>query len=186
MQRKLLALTAVVAIMAVAGVAQAQEASSWIHIRVDEADGAKVNVNLPMSLIEVALDIAEEQAFDGHHGEMHFGRHGDMDVEDLRRMWNELRASGDAEYINVEDHDEHVRIYRRGDRVHIQVDEDGDEKVRMEVPFSVVDVLLEGEGERLNFAGAIREMAGTNDGEILQVNDGDTTVRIWIDNKTEG
>ncbi len=184
MKRKILALAAVASLMAVAGVAQAQEAS-WIHIRVDETDGAKVNVNLPMSLIEVALDVAGDQMLEGHHGDMRFGRH-DMELADLRRMWNELRDSGDAQYVDVSDHDEQVRIYRRGDRVHIEVDEHGDEKVRVEVPFSVVDTLLEGDGDELNLSGAIRELGRTNNGEIIQVNDGDTTVRIWIDTKTEG
>lgn len=186
MQRKFLALAAVLAMVTVGGLAQAQE-TSWIHIRVDEGDeGAKVNVNLPMSLIEVALEIAEKEAFDGEHGHMRFGRHGNMDVDDVRRMWNELRAAGDAQYVDVEDDDERVRVYRRGDRVHIEVDEAGEQKVRVEVPFSVVDTLLEGEGEQLNFAGAIRELAATNNGEVIQVNDGETRVRIWIDNSSEG
>lgn len=186
MQRKYLAVALVVGMIAIAGVAQAQEAS-WIHIRVDEGDGgAKVAVNLPMSLIEVALDVAGEEIFEHHHGrEMHIGRH-DMDLDDLRTMWNELRAAGDAQFVDVQDGDEHVRIYRRGDRVHIEVDEHGDEQVRVEVPFSVVDVLLEGEGNELNLAGAIRELGRTNNGEIIQVNDGDTRVRIWIDNNSEG
>lgn len=207
MKRKLLALAVGGLMIATAGVAQAQE-GSWIHIRVNEGDeGAKVNVNLPMSLIEVAMEIAQNEAFgengfvtremhrhegdgeqaEGDHAEgdgmhAHFGDHGDLSIDDLRRMWAELRASGDADYVTAEDGDEHVRIYRRGDRVHIEVDEAGDQKVRMEVPFSVVDVLLQGEGNELNLVGAVREMARANNGQILTVNDGDTNVQIWIDN----
>ena len=119
-------------------------------------------------------------------GRIRFGGDHDVEVEDLRRMWTELRDAGDADYVQVEDDSESVNIYRRGDRVFIEVDEDGEQKVRMQVPFSVVDVLLDGEGNELNLVGAMREMASSNDGEVLQVNDGDTTVRIWIDDNPQG
>lgn len=185
MKTKLIALAATGALLLGVGAASAQEAS-WIHVRVMEDDGAKVSVNLPMSLIEVALEIAEKEAFEGHG--LRFGRHHDDDFEiaDIRRMWNELRNAGDAEYVTAEEGDETVRIYRQGDRVFVDVDEDGEEKVRLQVPFSVVDTLLEGEGDELNLVGALREMAkGNADGEIIQVKDGDTNVRVWIDNNNQ-
>ncbi len=186
MNRRLIALAAAAIVLTgSAAVVQAQE-SSWIHIRVDEADGAKVNVNLPMSLVEIAMDVAQDHIFDDDHG-IDIGRHHDLELADLRRMWEELRLAGDAEYVAVHDDDEHVRIYRQDDTVHIEVDDDdGDEKVRLQIPFSVVDVLLQGEGDELNLAGALREMASANDGQILQVQDGDTDVNIWIDTNPQG
>jgi hypothetical protein len=185
MKTKLIAFAAAGALLLGAGSAWAQDAS-WIHVRVVEDDGAKVSVNLPMSLIEVALEIAEKEAFEGHGIRMG-GHHGDdFEVEDIRRMWNELRSAGDAEYVTAEEGDETVRIYRQGDRVFVDVDEDGEEKVRLQVPFSVVDTLLEGEGDELNLVGALREMANSNaNGEIIQVKDGDTNVRVWIDTNTQ-
>lgn len=186
MRRKYLAVLTAIAVVAVSGAAYAQ-GSSWIHVRVNDDDGTKVSVNLPMSLIEVALDIAGEEAFEGHHGpHLNIGRHHDVSVEDLRRMWAELRETGDAQYVDATDDDEHVSVYRQGDRVFIDVDEHGRQKVRLEVPFSVVDVLLQGDGEELDFVGAIRELARTNNGQIIQVNDGDSSVRIWIDDSNEG
>ena len=54
------------------------------------------------------------------------------------------------------------------------------------MPFSVVDTLLEGDGDELNLVGALREMARSSDsGEIIQVKDGETNVRIWIDNNNQ-
>jgi len=191
MKKKVLTLAVgAVMLLTLAGTAQAQS-DGWIHIRVNENDGANVNVNPPMSLISVAMELAQEHVGDLQHdgdfdGHIRLGRRHDMDVEDLRRMWNELREAGDADYVQVEDDDETVSIYRRGDTVHIEVDEDGDQKVRMQVPFSVVDTLLEGEGNELNLVGALREMASANNGEIMQVNDGETTVRIWIDDNPQG
>lgn len=187
MKRKLLTLGIGALMIAMVAPVYAQSAQ-WIHVRVDEVDGAKVNVNLPIALLEVAMEIAQDHGMDAieEHGGMHFGRRHDMDVADLRRMWDAMRDSGDAEYVNVEDGDENVRIYRQGDRVNIEVDDGDDEKVRVEVPFSVVDTLLDGEGNELNLVGALRELANSNNGEIIQVNDGDTTVRVWIDDNNQG
>ncbi len=185
MNRRFIALAATALVLTGSAVVVEAQESSWIHIRVNETDGAKVNVNLPMSLVEVAMDVAQNQIFDGEHG-IDFGRHHDLELADLRRMWDELRLAGDAEYVSIDDEDKHVRIYRQGNAVHIEVDEDGDEKVRLQVPFSVVDVLFEGEGDELNLVGALREMATANDGQILQVQDGDTNVNIWIDTNPQG
>ncbi len=193
MNRKLLSLAVGAAmLLAVGATAQAQTAG-WIHIRVMEDEGTSVNVNLPMSLISVAMELAQKHAFDGDmdfgdefDGHVRFGHGNDFEVEDIRRMWAELRDAGDADYVQVQDGDENVNIYRRGDIVYIEVDKDGEDKVRLQVPFSVVDVLLDGEGNELNLVGALEEMASSNNGEILQVNDGDTTVRIWIDDNPQG
>ncbi len=193
MNRKLLSLAIGAAmLLAVGATAQAQDAG-WIHIRVMEDEGTSVNVNLPMSLISVAMELAQKHAFDGDmdfgdefDGHVRFGGRHDVEIDDLRRMWAELRDAGDADYVQVQGDDETVNIYRREDTVFIEVDEDGDDKVRLQVPFSVVDVLLEGEDNELNLVGALTEMANTNNGEILQVNDGDTTVRIWIDANPQG
>lgn len=187
-KRKLLALVLGAVVITVGGVAQAQESTDaqWIHVRVNEDSGAKVSVNLPISLLEVALDIAQQHGFEGHDGmNLRLGRHGDMELADLRKMWTELREAGDAEYVNVEDGDETVKIFRQGDRVMIQVNDDDEQQVRVEVPFSVVDTLLGGEGDELNLTGALRELARTNDGEIVQVQGGDTNVRVWIDTNSQ-
>ena len=114
MNRRSIALAAVaVLLIGSAAAVQAQE-SSWIHVRVNEAEGAKINVNLPMSLVEVAMEMAQDHIFDEDHG-IDIGRHHDMELADLRRMWEELRLAGDAEYVSGNDDDEHIRIYRQGD-----------------------------------------------------------------------
>lgn len=164
---------------------QAQEAvdaettGSWIHVRVDEADGAKVNINLPMSLVDVALEIGQKNGFD--EDDLRFDPDGDVTIEDLRRMWGELKDAGDADLVEVQDGDEHVRVYKRGDRVHVDVDEDGEEKVRVEMPAAIVDALLSGEDERLDLPAAARELARIGSQEVVRIDDEGTTIRIWID-----
>lgn len=173
---------AAAALLAVpAGAVQAQEAS-WVHVRVDEAEGDNVRVNLPISLVDVALEAAgEERLEDGH---LRLGEHGDLSVEELRRMWRELRDAGDAELVEVQDGEEHVRVFRRGDRVHVQVDEDGEEKVRVEMPVEVADALLGAEGDRLDLQAAVRKLARRGEQELVRVRDTDATVRVWVDDRS--
>lgn len=187
--RKHVLMVAAAALVAVpAGAVHAQEAgdtqeASWVHVRVDEADGAKVRVNLPISLVDVALESAGEEAL--ADGRLRLGDESDVTVEEIRRMWRELRDAGDVELVNVQDDEEHVRVFRRGDHVFVHVDEDGEEKVRVEMPVEVADALLAGEGDRLDLKAAVRKMASRGDSELVRVRDTDATVRIWVDSRSD-
>jgi len=186
MKNRALAVIALVAILVSGGVAYAQQESPWLHIRVTEAgsDGAKVNVNLPLSLVNVFADIADKELANGLSGhgkfDIDFDDH-DIDIEDIRRAWGELRNAGDADFVEVQEEDEYVKISRSGNQIIIQFDEDGDKKGRVEVPVSVVDALLDGDGQKLNLRAAIDELVASTSGQIVLVEDGDTTVRIWIE-----
>lgn len=155
----------------------------WIHVEVNEGgdDASHVKVNLPLSLVEVAMDAVPEKVLERGHIRLHSEE--DFDVEDLRRMWNELRATGDTELVSVEKEDETVSVRRQGDRVLVNVEQGkGNEKTLVQVPVSVVDALLSGEGQELNLKGAISALKSLR-GEIVRVDDGGDKVRIWIDEK---
>jgi hypothetical protein len=185
MKRSALVLVMVGAVaFLVGGPLQAETSSPWIHVQVDEAgdDSSKVRVNLPLSVVQAALRLAPDKIMsDGH---FHLRDHGhDLSVEDMRRVWTELRASGEAEWVSVEEKDQTVHVARRGDVVQVRVEEPGDgEQVLVEVPIAVVDALFSGEGESLNLEGAVEELANLR-GDIVRVDEEDTKVRIWIDEK---
>lgn len=187
MTKKLLTLAAAVAIAAplvavpVSPAQAQQEAASWLHVRVDEDDGARVRINLPISMVDVALEMAREEGFD--EANFRWDEHGDVSIEDLRRIWSELRDAGDAEFVNVRDGEDHVRVFRRGDRVYVHVDEGEAERVRVEMPTEVADALLSGEGEELDVRAAVRTLAEQGEGELVRVRDEDATVRVWMDGK---
>lgn len=188
MKSRALVVLALVALVLSTGIVYAQEQAPWLHIRVTEAgeDGAKVSINLPISLVQVFADIAEkeiEKELSGHgsHIDIDINRH-DIKIADIRRAWTELRNAGDAEFVEVEEGDEYVKISRAGNTILIEFNKGaGDDNGRVEVPVSVVDALLDGDGERLNLRAAIDEMIAASSGEIVFVQDGDTTVRIWIE-----
>ncbi|HLE69441.1 MAG TPA: hypothetical protein VJH87_07145 [Vicinamibacteria bacterium] len=98
-------------------------------------------------------------------------------------MWNELRSAPDSELVTVEKKDETVSVRRQGAEILIEVDDRGDgNKVHVRVPVTVVDALFSGEGQELNLKEAISELKSLR-GDIVRVDDGETKVRIWIDEK---
>jgi hypothetical protein len=171
-------------VMVAAPVAHAQS-TAWIHVQVDETDKpSKVNVNLPLALVEVVLQSSPEKVFS--HGRVHLGRDGhDMSVADLRRIWRELEKAGDTELVSVEGEDETVKVARRGGSLQIRVQKQGSktEEVNVDVPAAVLDALLSSEGEELNVRAALAQLAKLR-GDLVRVHDGNSKVRIWIDEKS--
>jgi hypothetical protein len=157
----------------------AAEATPWLHIRVDESRGAKVAVNLPMTVIDAALKAVPERLTS--HGKLHLGRHSrHAHVSELRTIWKELRAAGDADFLTREEGSERVVVSRKGEVVTLRVDRRGEPEVHAEVPVGVLDAFLSGEGDELNLRAGLTEL-GRRRGEVVRVKGDDTTVRIWVD-----
>jgi hypothetical protein len=158
---------------------------AWLHVRVDEgAREAKVSVNLPIAVVDAALQAAPETVASGGRIQLgHWGHHEgrDLSISDLRRAWSELKNAGDTEFVTVEEEDQKVRISRAGDLVLVHVDKPGGrDEVRVEVPIDVVDALLSGQGDELNVRAAFTQLQKRR-GDIVRVRDDKSTVRIWID-----
>jgi hypothetical protein len=155
-------------------------ATPWVHIRVEEPKKpSKVSVNLPLPVVQAALQAAPETL--GKHGRVRLGSHKDMSVSDFRRLWTELKAAGDADLVTVEEAEQTVRVGRRGDVVEVRVEKPkGAGQVHVQVPVSLVDALLSSEGDELNVEAAISELQKRR-GDIVQVDDENGSVRIWID-----
>ena len=113
-----LALTAATTALSAQEAADAETEGSWIHVRVDETDGAKVAVNLPMSLVDVALEIGQEEGFDEDDlrldPEMPAAivdalLSGEGDRLDLPAAARELARIGDQEVGRIDDEGTTVR-----------------------------------------------------------------------------
>jgi hypothetical protein len=154
--------------------------SPWLHVRVEETKGGKVSVNLPLSVVEVALKAAPETVVRDDHFQLGLkGR--DLKVSDIRKMWQELKKTPDVDLVTAEDHDETVTVAKKGDLVLIRVEKaGGHEEVHVEIPTAVVDALFEGDTDTLNVRGALAQLQ-TRRGDIVRVNDKDNTVHVWID-----
>lgn len=166
-----------------AGTADAQTVTPWVHIRVEEAHKeSRVSVNLPFSLVQAALDLAPERITS--HGRIHLEHCHDVSVADLRKVWKEVRATGQAELLTAEEKDQKVTVTREGERFRLKVEKGSHrETVNVELPLAVVDALLSGEGSELNLRAALAEIKNLR-GDLVRVDDDDSKVRIWIDERS--
>ncbi|HVS64182.1 MAG TPA: hypothetical protein VMT85_11845 [Thermoanaerobaculia bacterium] len=157
----------------------------WFHVRVDEAHGAEVAVNLPLNLIEMAFDMIPDDL--SQDLEVELNEQG-FSLDQLRTLWNEVRAGGDATYVTVRDGDDTVEVRKEGNYLVARTAEgsSGDTSVDVRFPMEVIDALFSGPPDRLDFAAAIRALADYSDGDMVTVRDGETIVRVWVDDTNEG
>ncbi len=174
-------LTVIVLMGAAASVSVASDL--WLHVRVDEAEGAKVSVNLPLSMVEKALPMIPEDHLE--HGRLVFDD-WQVTMEELRDLWQEVKAGPDMTFVTVEDGDQQVRVWKEGDYFLVSVREDEDTtKVDVRVPSAVVDALLSGEGSEMNLHAAIEALVDSGEGELVTVSDANNQVRVWVDRSAE-
>jgi hypothetical protein len=183
--KRTLPLVAGVALFFAASGLLAQE--RWFHVRVTEAgaDPTHVAVNVPLSLIEAALKMVPDQVHNEIDVELD---QADFDLEDLRQFWKDVRDLDDATFVTVESADQTVKVAKQGDLLVAHTTERSAQGAQVEVrfPFAVLDALFQGTGEHeLDLAAAARALAQYGDGDIVTVDDGESTVRVWVDDVNE-
>jgi len=176
---------ALIAVAVLAAPAAAQAASPWLHIRVEEPHKeTSVRVNLPMGVVEAALAAAPKSVIREGHFQLHASGE-DLNVADLRRLWKELKNTGEAELVSVDSKDEKVRVTKKGDLMQIRVQNfRKKEEVHVDVPGAVVDALFSGNENELNL-GAAAQAIRVLRGDVVRVTGDDETVRIWVDEVNE-
>ncbi len=169
-------------ILVAASAASAQGAKPWLHVQVDEGSKSKVAVNLPLSLVEIALAAAPQTLFSDGHFKLHTGD-SRLSLADIRKLWKELKATGDSEFVSVEQEDETVSIARKGELVLIRVAKPSNqESVKVDLPVSLVDAMLAGEGDEIDVRAALADLSKRR-GDIVHVTDANSQVHVWIDER---
>jgi len=151
----------------------------WIHVRVDDADGAggRVDIQVPIGMVSGLLPALKGAQ---SRGSIRVDRKR-VDLDELRGYWNAVRTAKDGEYVSVRDDDSDVRISKSGGFVRLNVDErGGGSRVRMKIPLELVDAAL-ANGDTFDFDAIGKALAIAPAGELLTVDDDDSHVRIWID-----
>ena len=186
MSSKKTAMTALLAFALTA--ARVSAADLWLHIKIRDAkEDSRVSVNLPLSMIQRSAALIPSNARNSGRIRMN---DTDVDIAELRRIWNEVRNHPDATYVTVDDRDSRVRVAKRGEYLHIVAQgrgryRGGDENMEMKIPVEVVSALLSGRGDEMNVGAAIQALARRGEGELVTVNGDDETVRIWVDATSE-
>ena len=188
-----------IALLLMGAAAAEAKTNLWLHIKVhDGNDDSRVSINLPLSVVEAATPLIPEEARTA--GQLRVdGR--DLSVHDLRRIWREVQHQPDAAYVTIDEGHARVRVARSGGYLLIRAaDRDtppesggggrdrlrGGEHVDVRIPVPVVDALLQGAGDRFDLAAAVAALARSGEGELVTVNGGHETVRMWVDGDAEG
>jgi hypothetical protein len=163
----------------------ADTSGKWLHVRVvDGSDKEEsVKVNVPVAVLETMAEAIEADHF--KEGQIQIGDAG-IKADQLRAVWSNIRNSKDMDFVTVESGDENVRVAKSGRNLVVKVN-DGDSehgKVDVKVPIEVVDALLQAPEGQLNVKAAIQALAQFGTGDIVQVQDGNSKVRIWIDDRS--
>jgi len=198
MKRTAITLVAILAITAT--LAGAATTDRWLHIRVEERDGRgeRVKVNLPLSMLGKVAGAIDVEEIDGHSFRGGRVRISDTDIDhvDLRAMWNAVKEADDMEFVNIESTEENVSVAKDQGYLLVRVrpgQDDGDddealdddrrrgERVDIKVPLAVVDALLSAGEKELDLQAALMALAESGEGVLVVVEDGRSSVRIWID-----
>lgn len=151
---------------------------TWVHLHVEENEETQVRLNLPISMVSMAFESLRAQALS------ETGQGGGPGLADARRLWLAMRDAGDAEFLDVRDEGERMRVFREGDRVYVEGDAaDGTELIRVEMPVAVADALLADETATVDLAEVIESLVENGESELVRIRDGDATVRLWADGR---
>lgn len=178
-----IAILALIASLFFAGTAVADQ---WFHIKVQGADDEVVTVNLPMSLIRSAIAMIPEDVQSDVNDELQVQIDDlDMNWQDLRNFWYEVKNSPEATYVTVQTRDETVAVKKEGDFLLVKTTESNDDgtHVDVKVPLLVIDALFSGPEGTLDFSAALEALADYGPGHLVSVRDGDETIKIWIDHQ---
>jgi hypothetical protein len=180
------ALAAVVALAPLGVQAQQSQpvgSSPWVHVRVVDTDDndERMAINLPLAVVELMLRVVPAQVMEQGRAELKDLPAG-LRLSDVRALWRQLAAAGDAELVSMRHEDQTIHVARRGDQIQVRMtDDDGDQAMSVDVPARVVDALLSGDGEDLNIDAAITELR-TIRGDLVNLRGNDEhEVRVWID-----
>jgi hypothetical protein len=173
-------------------------------------DSSKVSVNLPLSVVEAVLKSSPELLERHGHihiGDTHglkmtdlrrawkeLAAVGDAELVSVESDDQNVKVMRKGDLVQVfVDHKpraakaaKEVEKADKGDKAEKAEKPEkadkgrGGETVRIEVPVSLVDALLSGDGDEANVEAAILELKKRR-GDIVRVQDDDNHVRIWID-----
>ncbi len=160
-------------------VCAAQGANYWLHVRVqspEKSDAVKVNV--PLSLVQAVLPVIDSEEF--NQGRIKLGEQ-ELTVPEIRAIWETIKAQGSYELASIDSGEDRVRIALEGDELFVRSIEGSGTQVLVNIPVSVVDALLSGEGDTLDLKAGIEALQMVGAMDLVTVNDGESMVRVWID-----
>lgn len=153
-------------------------ADRWIHLRVEEAGGAKVSVNLPLDMIRDVLPYLESDRLRG--GRVIFGP-GEVAASDVEAARKALSRALTGSRVEVDDRDGRLRIERAGNLVVLTRTGTEGDRVIVRVPVRAAEAALEDLPAGLDLVRIVRAFERGPEAEIARIEADGSRVRIWID-----
>ncbi len=150
-------------------------AAQWLHIRVKTDEDVSVNLNLPVEAVESLMPTLDWR--DRQRRRVVFHRNS-FSYDELYDIWQDLRSQPSRTIER-----RRVRFSREGDHYVVRKPSRwGSDKVEIRTPALVVDALFSGR-DGFDVKAAVQAMAQEASGKVfeVQVDDGETTVEIWVD-----
>jgi hypothetical protein len=175
-----LILAATLLTLAIAPAAAADQPMRWLNVHVQEADeGANVKVHLPMTTVLAVMRAIDVDGFEAGRVK--------LDVDDADIDWPVLLAAvkdaPDGEFVTATTDDATVNIRKDGGTLRIDVTQTGDDhaEVRVILPSTLIDAFTVDADNTFDIAALVEGLADLPDGDLVQVDADDATVRIWIE-----
>ena len=162
----------------------AAPAERYLHVNVDDpTTGARVNVNVTLSMAEKILPAINNH--DLHDGKVSI-HNAEMNGVDVRTLLDAVRTAPDNEFVTVKEKDSDVRVAKANGNiiVHVIDKKNKEQKVDVTVPLKVVDALFDtAKNDELDIAAALRALSDVGDVLLVTVQDSSQKVRVWVDSR---
>lgn len=163
------------------GHATGKGAPRFLRMRVEEPrHGTAVSLSVPYGLIGGTLRFATVGKV---RRELERSFHASVESEELRSVWKELEEKP-AQPVVREIDDQTVTFERDGESIRVAVVERGDDpdrqKVTLRVPARFIEAFAS-ENRRLDVDALLEELRQAGRGDLVDVVDRDTHVRVWIE-----
>jgi hypothetical protein len=141
--------------------------------------GKRVSVTVPYFFIGNALRFA---AFGRLHRELDVHWNEDIDSEDLKKLWEDIKVANQGQEV-VREHDNEITRFRKeGDAILLDcTKKDGfGEHVKVRIPARLMEAAVH-EGRDFDVDAVIAELRKAHVGDLVEVDSDDAHVKVWIE-----
>jgi hypothetical protein len=154
----------------------------FLRMQIDDLrhiHGRHVHVSVPYFFIGNALRFA---ALGRLHRELDVHWNEDIDSEDLKKLWEDLKAAKDGEVVVRTQGSDTQTFKKEGDSLLLDcVGDDGKgEHVKVRIPLRLMEAAVQ-DGRDFDVDAVISELKKAHVGDLVEVQSDDAHVRVWIE-----
>ncbi|HKC24902.1 MAG TPA: hypothetical protein VKF32_09180 [Thermoanaerobaculia bacterium] len=141
--------------------------------------GRKVTVTVPYFFIGNALRFA---ALGRLHRELDVHWNEDIDSEDLRKLWDDLKAANEGQEVVREKDNAVTKFKKEGESILLDcAKKDGfGEHVKVRIPVRLMEAAVR-DGRDFDVNAVISELRKAHVGDLVEVDSDDAHVKVWIE-----